>query len=452
MTVAGEVKCWGRNGGGEVGDGTTRDRGAPVAVVGMTDKAVLVSAGARHVCALTVAGRVKCWGVNNNGQLGDGTTTSRPTAADVLGLDHVQAISSGLRHTCALTTGGGVKCWGDNDLGQLGDGTTSTSLTPVEVVGLARGVRALSVGYGHTCALTDAGAIKCWGYNGGGELGDGTQENRLTPVAVVGLNAAVVALSAGSAHTCAVLTGGEAQCWGRNDFGQLGDGTTAQRLTPAPVLGLAGKTLAVSTGTAYTCALGETGGAQCWGLNRSGTLGDGTTTTRTTPVAVQGLASGVTGISAGGEHTCAVLAAGGIRCWGLNYAGQLGDGTLAYNRLTPVAVWHLEDYDCAAVTEIPASECRALVTFFKATNGPLWREHTDWLRTPTPCSWYGVACADGHVNALDLPANNLVDTLPAALGGLSALADTRSARQRVDWRPATCVEWSDRAANAGLER
>ena len=238
---------------------------------------------------------------------------------------------------------------------------------------------------------------------------------------MVGLTEAAVALSAGSGYTCALLAGGGAQCWGRNNFGQLGDGTTEQRLTPVAVAGLASGVVAVTSGAVHTCALTMAGGVQCWGINRSGELGDGTTTTRLMPVAVHGLAAEVKGVSAGGEHTCAVLTAGGIRCWGLNYAGQLGDGTLAYNRLTPVDVWHLEDYDSAAVTEIPAPECRALVTFFKATNGPLWRDHTGWLRTPTPCSWHGVACDAGHVSELDLPANNLVDTLPEALGALSGL-------------------------------
>ena len=392
-------------------------------MTGLAGGVTAVSAdGVGHTCAVITGGGAMCWGANPDGQVGDGSTIWRPTPTDVAGLTGgVQAISLGYRHTCALTVGGGVKCWGANNYGQLGDGGTTPRLTPVDVAGLDSGVRALSVGLWHTCAITAEGGVKCWGYNADGRVGDGTQENRLTPVAVAGLSEAVVALSAGGGHTCAVTASGGVQCWGANNIGQLGDGTTTQRLTPVAVLGLSDKALAVSSGAGYSCALLATGGVQCWGYNVSGALGDGTSISRLTPVAVQGLATGVTGISTGGGHTCALLTSGGVQCWGANYDAQLGDGTLAYERLTPVDVWHLEDYDCTAVTEIPEHECRTLGTFFTATNGPLWQEHTGWLRTPTPCSWYGVACAAGHVSALVLPANNLVDTLPAALSDLPAL-------------------------------
>ena len=166
-----------------------------------------------------------------------------------------------------------------------------------------------------------------------------------TPLDVTGLGSGVAAITAaglgGADHTCALTSAGAVRCWGFNSVGQLGDGTTITRLTPVAVLGLSSGVAAITAagsgifGTA--CALTGAGGAQCWGNNRFGNLGDGTTTTRLTPVDVLGASSGLVGISAGLSHVCAVTSAGGVRCWGENVSGQLGDGT-TQNRLTPVAV------------------------------------------------------------------------------------------------------------------
>jgi alpha-tubulin suppressor-like RCC1 family protein len=296
-----------------------------------------VSAGQYHACALTSSGGVKCWGDNTYGQLGDGTTVSRSTPVDVSGLaTGVVAISAGQYHTCALTTAGSVECWGYNALGSLGDGTTAARLTPVHVSGLTSGVSAISAGYFHTCAVTSAGGAKCWGYNVYGELGDGTTTTRTTPVDVSGLTSGVTGISAGQYHTCAVTSAGGAKCWGYNGFGGLGDGTTTNRSTAVAVSGLASGVTAIAAGAYHTCAIAS-GGAKCWGYNGSGQLGDGTTTNRSTAADVSGLTSGVTGISAGQYHTCARTAAGGAKCWGYNGFGGLGDGTTA-GRLTAVDV------------------------------------------------------------------------------------------------------------------
>ena len=337
LTTGGGVTCWGANGYGQLGHGTTEDRSTPVDVVGLTSGVTAIAAGVYHTCALTGGGGVKCWGWNRYGQLGDGTTTQHSTPVDAVGLTSgVTAIAGGGYHTCALTTGGAVKCWGDNGSGQLGDGTTTQRSTPVDVVGLTSGVTAIAAGGWHTCALVGSGGVTCWGRNWDGQLGDGTTADRSTPVDVVGLTSGVTAVAAGGSHTCALTAGGGVKCWGWNRYGQLGDGTTTQRSTPVDVVGLTSGVTAIAAGWSHTCALTAGGGVTCWGAN-SGQLGDGTTTDRSTPVDVVGLTSGVTAIAAGGSHTCALTASGGVTCWGNNWRGQLGDGTTT-DRSTPVDV------------------------------------------------------------------------------------------------------------------
>jgi alpha-tubulin suppressor-like RCC1 family protein len=335
LSTTGGVKCWGSNINGQLGDGSTMDRLKPVDVVGLSSGVQAISAGNFHTCALTTGGGVKCWG---SGQLGDGSTSQRTTPIDVVGLSNgVQAISAGDAHTCALSTGGGVQCWGNNINGQLGDGSISTRLTPVDVAGLGSGVQAISAGGAHTCALTTGGGITCWGANGNGQLGDNSITQRLVPVDVEDLGSGVHSISAGSHHTCALTTDGGVKCWGWNLSGQLGDGSVTQRLTAVDVVGLGSGAQIVSAGRSHTCALTTGGEVMCWGLNGAGQLGDGTSSVRLTPVDVVGLTSDVQTISANSFHTCGVSADGGVSCWGLNFNGQLGDGSTTA-RLVPVDV------------------------------------------------------------------------------------------------------------------
>jgi hypothetical protein len=166
------------------------------------------------------------------------------------------SLATGGNHTCAVLETGRVMCWGANGSGQLGDGTNASRDLPVDVVGLSSGFSAVSAGASHTCAVSDTGSLKCWGSNFYGQLGNGTTgPSSMVPVDVTGLTAAVTALSLGGGHTCALLSSGGVRCWGRNDYGQLGDGTTTARSTPTVVTGLPDDVAAVSTGYYFSCAL-----------------------------------------------------------------------------------------------------------------------------------------------------------------------------------------------------
>jgi alpha-tubulin suppressor-like RCC1 family protein len=303
-----------------------------------TYKAISISTGMFSNCALTDAGGVKCWGYNYDGELGNGTTTDSLTPVNVTGLaSGVVGISSGYKHTCALTSAGGVKCWGFNVDGELGDGSIISKHAPVDVSGLTSGVAGISASGYHTCAVMNSGAVKCWGYNAFGQLGDGTTYNRATPVSVSGLASGVNVIKTGEYHTCALMQTGGVKCWGDNDNGQLGDGTVQNKLVPVDVTGLTSGVSALSTGGYHTCALMQTSGLKCWGDNAYGQLGNGTATDSLAPVNVNGLASGVSGISGGFRHTCAVMQGSGAKCWGHNAYGQLGNGTTGSSS-TPVDV------------------------------------------------------------------------------------------------------------------
>jgi alpha-tubulin suppressor-like RCC1 family protein len=232
---------------------------------------------------------VKCWGSNAFGQLGVDVvaTPSSNTPVDVVGLaSGVDAINAGTYHTCALTNNGGIKCWGNNQYGQLGYNVSPScsiyylcSDTPDFVDGFTDGDEnaiVISAGDQHTCAITEANVVKCWGLNENGQLGDGTYTDRLTPVTVkesTDINLLAVEISAGYQHTCAITTSGGAKCWGYNEDGQLGDGTTTRRRSPVDVLGLTSGVDTISAGTGHTCAITATNGVKCWGDNTHGQLG-----------------------------------------------------------------------------------------------------------------------------------------------------------------------------------
>ena len=394
LTSAGGVKCWGFNIHFELGALRDSEVSAPVDVCADASCAsalsgvAAISVGLWHTCAVTNAGGVKCWGNNWDGQLGHRTFSfSLPVdvcadASCASDLGDVSAISAGDANTCVVTAAGDVKCWGSNSSGQLGFvPPPAQSSTPLDVCedqspgceNVFSGVAAISAGDVHTCAMTAAGGVKCWGYNLNRQLGYGFRLKSITPVdvcAVAALASCVSALSdvtavaAGTVYTCAMTAAGGVKCWGANGFGLLGDGTTNGSSTPVDVCADAACTsalsgvAAVAAGAGHSCAVTALGGVKCWGVNGSGELGDGTTTDSSTPVDVCADAtcdsdlSGVAALAAGGStfidsvgHTCALMSGGGVKCWGDNSTGQMGDGTTT-NSSTPVDV--CADASCAS--------------------------------------------------------------------------------------------------------
>jgi alpha-tubulin suppressor-like RCC1 family protein len=278
LLADGTARCMGDNNMAQLGDGTTTTSGLPVAVRGLSDAAQL-GAGKSFSCALITDGSVKCWGSGALGQFFQDTSAS---ALTVIGLSGASAIGVGEAHACAVVTGGVVKCWGN---ALLGDGSAAPALGFSTVSSLS-GATALAAGDGHTCALLASGEVMCWGANGAGQLGDGTTTDRLTPVPVSGLTG-VVQLAASAHATCARLSSGAVTCWGDNSEGQLGDGTLISRSSPgAAVLGVAGA-VELGSGALHSCAVLTSGEARCWGRNVERQLGAGTSTSReATPVRV----------------------------------------------------------------------------------------------------------------------------------------------------------------------
>ncbi|MDQ2670924.1 MAG: hypothetical protein M3Y31_09850, partial [Gemmatimonadota bacterium] len=333
----GRTYCWGFNQWGQVGDATGITQFAPTLVnTALTFSSLAI--GAHHSCALTADGGAWCWGLNGFGQLGDGSTTDRSTPVAVAApaggspLDFV-LLTAGELHTCGLTAEGAAWCWGRNNYGQLGVPLSNVpQLTPVPVSG-GHVFTTLSADAIHTCGITADGTAYCWGNNEADQLGTGSFVFADEPTAVSGgLSFATIAaggVQGVPAHTCGATTTGALWCWGDNAFGQLGDGTNADRPAPAQV-GAPGFAV-VAAGGRSTCALASSGAAYCWGSNTSGQLGTGDFAEWNAPVPVVGPADGApplayVSLTAGGAHACGRTADGSLYCWGDNVSGQLGTG------------------------------------------------------------------------------------------------------------------------------
>jgi alpha-tubulin suppressor-like RCC1 family protein len=306
----------------------------------------------------------------------------------------VTQIVSGESHTCAVTTAGEAKCWGANASNQLGVPGLAESSHPVTVTGLLSGVTEIAVGASHSCAVV-SGSAKCWGYNGAGALGTGNTTDSAVPVTVQGLDSGISSITAGNYHSCAITTSGAAKCWGWSGDGRLGyatGGEGARVKPPVDVVGLGAGVSQISAGGRHTCAI-VSGAAKCWGYGYDGELGQNSMSSSETPVTPLGLSAGMAAISAGQEHTCAITAAGGAKCWGANTDGRLG-WTGAYSSLTPVNVTGLS----SGVTQIAAgyyTTCAVIAGSAKCWGYNGYGQYgngtsgSGWAPTPTDVSGLG---------------------------------------------------------------
>ena len=307
------VRCWGSNDDGQLGLGAVASVNVPTSVPGLSDVSA-ISCGYDHTCAVLGDRTVRCWGSNVTGQLGDGTGLQQRTPVAVRSLEGVTQLALGRRHSCALLASGGVRCWGVNEDGQVGDGTDVTRPLPVAVTGV-EGATFIAAGAWHSCAVVADRTVRCWGDNENGQLGDGTVEPRRGAVAVRGLTE-VSSLSLGSQHSCALRTNGDVLCWGQSGL--------RTNETLAPTLALRGAAQ-VAAGGRHTCARLNDGGVSCWGENGWNQLGDGTTVSREAPTPVRDLSDALSIAAGRWQHSCA-LTQRGVYCWGSGLGGMVGDG------------------------------------------------------------------------------------------------------------------------------
>ena len=365
IDITGQAWSWGSNRTGQLGDGTNIARNKPGRVTADTGLAsvIAIAAGRYHSVTIGDTGQVWAWGANKDGQLGDGTWDDKNQPVLIAtdkGFSAVVNITAGGKHNLIIDINNKIWAWGSDYYGQLGDGNSSQKITPVLVAqstGLTTAV-AISAGNEHSLVIDAVDQAWAWGYNGNGQLGDGTNTDRNKPnnVAVDTGLAKVIAISAGYSHNLAIDDTGQAWAWGANWSGQLGDGTSTRRNKPIKVAvdtGLA-KVIAIAVGHSHSLVIDATGQAWAWGANGSGQLGNGTNTNRTKPVKVAvdtGLSS-VIAIAAGDSYSLAIDTSGQAWAWGANWSGQLGDGTTtSHNKPIKVAI----DTGLASVIAIAAS-------------------------------------------------------------------------------------------------
>jgi alpha-tubulin suppressor-like RCC1 family protein len=347
LLTSGGVECWGYNLEGELGDGTYTNSLTPRPVKGITTATAIVNSGGSE-CALLASRAVKCWGGAN---LGNGHWGSSSVPVFVTGISTATAVAEGLNNACAVLASGAVRCWGYNADGELGDGTNTDSSIPVNVIGISTAI-GVAVEIYHGCAVLASGAVQCWGANYSGDLGNGSADaSSNTPVTVRGISNAT-AVAVGGYSSCALLATGAVRCWGNNYWGQLGDGSTTDSSIPVPVAGIS-TAVAITAASVHACAVLRSGSVKCWGF-----APNDTTSGSNTPVTVQGI-YGPTRLVTGSDHACALFSGGVVTCWGLNDYGQLGLGWRSDKIYplparvvgTPGVVWTSSDSSKATITD-----------------------------------------------------------------------------------------------------
>jgi alpha-tubulin suppressor-like RCC1 family protein len=335
ISTGGIAQCWGDNDLDQLGDGSGVDKNEPVPV-NTSARFFAIAAGENHTCGISRNGATYCWGDNSEGQLGNNSQTSSPAPVRVAGNQTLVQISAGSEYTCGLDIGGVVWCWGSNGVGEVGDGTGVKKLVPTPVVSPKRFV-ALDAGTNHACALSTTGQAFCWGNNEHGGTGNIGDEAQLIPVPAAAGHT-FVAINAGFQHSCAVTAAQTAFCWGLNNSGQLGTGATVGGVLARQVVDTTFflPWVAVAGGEGHSCGLIDGGEAYCWGSNFQGALGDDSGQDHLHPSAVSG---GFTfsSLTSFGFHTCGHLSNGFAACWGSNVNGQLGNAGTSDSPV-PVAV------------------------------------------------------------------------------------------------------------------
>ncbi len=337
VTNAG-VTCWGANDQGQLGDGTTTARATPVYAVGLTWGYQAVAAGDAFSCVLDTATAVTCWGDNSHGQFNSRDMMS--SLIPRLGSSGYIAFSAGAAHMCALTQIGWPVCWGGNSSGQLGSGDMVDSVTPLNLTA-PRSMLGISAGAQFSCGISDTNALYCWGANARGQLGINAMLGSLVPIQASGLGSGMSAVAAGVGHACALTTGGGVKCWGQNDHGQLGNSATQDSLVAVDVPGLSSGGRAICVGAAHTCILLPNGSVQCWGDNSAAQIGTtmvGGNVGAPHAVATLDSTAAGTAISCGAKHTCLLDSSGGVKCWGDNAHGQIGNRRVGGTVATPTSV------------------------------------------------------------------------------------------------------------------
>jgi alpha-tubulin suppressor-like RCC1 family protein len=328
----GTVSCWGQSYYVELGYGRQADTSGPVPISGLGKSVTQIAAGsAGTICALLSDGGIWCWGMISNAA---GVSDRQPVPSQVAGLPAAVEVAAGAVHACGRLADGSVWCWGRNDDGELGNGTSSFFEPLPTQVKLGQPAVEVASSNVHSCARLADGTLWCWGANNFGQLGDGSELTSPTPVQVAALGNDVRQVSPGSAlHTCARLEDGTAWCWGANDSGQLGNGTSVSSPLPVQVAGLS-NVVHVSAGDTHTCACTSDGAVWCWGWNGSGQLGSSTADfgqDTTTPVRAAAPGTVFVEVSAGPDSTCARADDGAVWCWGSRNNGLQADGQLGFS-------------------------------------------------------------------------------------------------------------------------
>ena len=340
----GEVRCWGGNTSGQLGDNNQPDESSSPRPVFSMNNAATINALSDHTCVTRDDSRVWCWGSNGSGRLGNGNTSDAPVPVEASGVTSAVNVTSGGGHTCALTNAGRLLCWGNNGQGQLGNGEVLSSPSFDHQKSNVRtqlgpdleNITEATLGTGFSCALLRDNSAWCWGFNNRGQLGLGDNSEGRRFASQLTALAPAQRIDSGFNHTCALAVDGDVYCWGRGSDGALGNGSNGDAYVPVHVA-LPGPAISVSAGRAHSCAALESGAVYCWGDNEFGQLGRGSFgSTFNTPQQVSGI-SDVHIVVAGGLHSCALTRSGNALCWGRNDVGQLGDDSTS-DRNTPTGV------------------------------------------------------------------------------------------------------------------